>query len=98
VVVGGRSHGAAVLSAMKIRVRLFAMYRQALGRDEIALDVADGTTAAQVFDRLFAGTEWEKLPRRTTLFAINQEYQTPATALREGDELAFIPPVAGGRA
>ncbi|MBI1852048.1 MAG: MoaD/ThiS family protein [Planctomycetes bacterium] len=83
---------------MKIRVRLFAMYREALGRGEVELDLADGTTAAQVFDRLFAGTAYEKLPRRTTLYAINQTYQPPATMLRDGDEVAFIPPVAGGLA
>jgi molybdopterin converting factor subunit 1 len=81
---------------MKVRVRLFAVYREALGRSEVDVDVPDDTTVSQIFDRLFSGEIAERLPRRTTLFAVNQEYQPADTKLREGDEVTFIPPVAGG--
>lgn len=33
---------------------------------------------------------------RVARFAVNREYAPPSTALRDGDEIAFIPPVAGG--
>jgi len=36
------------------------------------------------------------LRRLTVRFAVNQEYVAPETALHEGDEVVFIPPVSGG--
>jgi molybdopterin converting factor small subunit len=35
---------------------------------------------------------------RSARFAVNREYQQPQTVLQHGDEVAFIPPVAGGGA
>ena len=38
---------------------------------------------------------WQPFPANT-LVAINQEYASPASAVRAGDEVAFFPPVTGG--
>ena len=81
---------------MKVKVRLFAFYREALGREEIDVELPAGATVAHVFDGLFGGPIAERLPRKTTMYAVNQTYQPPDTPLRDGDEVAFIPPVAGG--
>ncbi len=81
---------------MKVRVRLFALYREALGKEELEVDLPEGATVSQLYERLFPATAAEKLPRRSTLFAINQTYRPPDTPLSEGDEVVFIPPVAGG--
>jgi molybdopterin converting factor small subunit len=35
--------------------------------------------------------------RTATRFAVNGEYATPEAALRDGDEVAFLPPMSGGQ-
>lgn len=81
---------------MQIRLLLFAALRDILGTDEMTLELAEGSTAASLWaslrskhDRLAA---WEAPP----MVAVNQSYADPAVPLRDGDEVAFIPPVSGG--
>jgi len=81
---------------MKISVRAFASYREAIGQRLIPLDIAFGSTPAQVWDVLRA-----RYPRLGTLptpfaYAVNDEYVPPDTILRERDELVLVPPVSGG--
>lgn len=82
---------------MQISVRAFAGYREAIGARALRLDVAADSTAAQAWDLLRA-----RYPRLGTLpppsaFAINDQYVSPNTHLREEDELVLVPPVSGGR-
>ena len=81
---------------MRIRVRLFAIHRQIVGRRELALELPDGAPIEAAWDDI-AG-RWPSLaPGRPSLrFARNGEYVDPATPLADGDELAIIPPVSGG--
>jgi molybdopterin synthase sulfur carrier subunit len=78
---------------MSIRVRYFASLRERLGRagDEIAHD-AEVRTVADVWARASRG---QPLPDNT-LVAINTEYASLDREVREGDEIAFFPPVTGG--
>lgn len=78
---------------MSIQVRYFASLRERLGRagDEIAPD-AEVRTVADVWTRVAHG---RPLPDNT-LVAINMEYASLAHEVREGDEVAFFPPVTGG--
>ena len=81
---------------MRVRVRLFASLREAVGTSEVELDLADGSTAEDAW-RSLAGTYADLAPRRARLTAaINRRYAPFDTALREGDELVFVPPVSGG--
>lgn len=82
---------------MLIRVRAFAVYRELLGRDTIELELPAGATPRAAFTQLFH--ERKDLARmlRATMFAVNREYVDPDAPLSTGDELSFIPPVAGGR-
>ncbi|HEX8408542.1 MAG TPA: molybdopterin converting factor subunit 1 [Thermoanaerobaculia bacterium] len=81
---------------MKVRLLFFAVLRDIAGTDERELAVADGTTARDVWQSLRA--EYAKLTdySQPPMIAINESYAAPETILRDGDELAFIPPVAGG--
>lgn len=82
---------------MKVRVRAFAAYREILGRDELDLEVADGATVRTAFETLFGSRgDFDRL-LRSTMFAVNREYVPAAHLLAPGDELAFVPPIAGGR-
>ena len=80
---------------MIVRLRLFASYAEAFGRDEIVLDVPHGSRAGDVLDAVRARPGAERLPPQP-LLAVNRVYATTHTKLSEGDELALIPPVAGG--
>ena len=84
------------MPAMNVRLLFFAVLRDIAGADERELSLAEGTTAADVWQSL-RGT-YAKLADYTAppMIAINETYAAPDAVLRDGDELAFIPPVAGG--
>jgi molybdopterin converting factor subunit 1 len=81
---------------MRVRVRLFASLREAVGRSEVELELPEGATAEtawQVLAREHAGLA----DRRARLgAAINRRYAPFDTPLGDGDEVVFVPPVSGG--
>jgi molybdopterin converting factor subunit 1 len=81
---------------MTIRLLYFAVLRDIAGRDEEEVSVPDGATPRDVWQNL--RNSYAKLASylEPPMSAINERYASPDTALRDGDELAFIPPVAGG--
>ena len=81
---------------MKITLRYFALWREALGRAEETREVAAGTTVGALFDALTADQPRLAALRDATMLLVNQEYVSATTALNEGDEVVFIPPVSGG--
>ena len=83
---------------MKIELRYFALVREVLGRGRELRTVADGTTAGALFDDLAAEQPRLGPMKATTMLMVNQEYVRPDHPLRDGDELALIPPVSGGQA
>jgi molybdopterin converting factor subunit 1 len=81
---------------MRVRVRLFASLREAVGSSEAELDLPDGATAEEAWQSL-ARNHAELAPRRARLTAaINRRYAPFDTPLHEGDEVVFVPPVSGG--
>jgi molybdopterin synthase catalytic subunit len=83
---------------MKVHVRLFAGLNELLGQRHVSLELAEGATVAQLRDQL--GQEYPAVtPYLTALVcAVDEEYVASDYALHEGDEVALIPPVSGGRA
>jgi molybdopterin converting factor subunit 1 len=81
---------------MKVRLLFFAVLRDIAGSDERELSLDEGTTAQDVWQTL--RKSYAKLADYTQppMIAINETYAAPDAVLRDGDELAFIPPVAGG--
>jgi molybdopterin synthase catalytic subunit len=82
---------------MRIRVRLFAVQRELAGTREVPLELPDGATVADAWDGLVARHPALAPGRDSVRFAVNAAYAEPATGLAEGDEVAMIPPVSGGR-
>jgi molybdopterin converting factor subunit 1 len=80
---------------MRVRVRLFASYAEAAGRDEMELTLAAGATAADCLAAVRTASWAARLPPAPAL-AINRRYARSDAPLHEGDEVALIPPVAGG--
>ncbi|HEX6512820.1 MAG TPA: MoaD/ThiS family protein [Chloroflexota bacterium] len=81
---------------MNVRVRLFARYRELAGTGSLEMDVPPSSTAIQVFDRVAEQFPAMQPMRASTLMAIDSDYVRPETELREGEELALMPPVSGG--
>lgn len=81
---------------MKIRVRLFASFREAAGTGTLAWDAPQGATVAEVVAALQAEYPRFGPTAETALLAVNQEYVGREYPLHDGDELALIPPVSGG--
>ncbi|HEV3088787.1 MAG TPA: MoaD/ThiS family protein [Candidatus Elarobacter sp.] len=79
-----------------VRVVAFARLRELLGFGERLVSVAHGTTAEAVWAQLAGESSQLAGLRASTRFARNGELIDGATALREGDELALLPPVGGG--
>jgi molybdopterin synthase catalytic subunit/molybdopterin converting factor small subunit len=81
---------------MHVRIRLFAMQREAAHTKELLVDVAEGATVEDAWDAA-VGAVPALAPGRSTLrFAVNGAYAAAETRLAEDDELAAIPPVSGG--
>lgn len=81
---------------MRVRVRFFALYREIVGLRETQAELPPGSTVLDVW-REFARAHPQLDPNfGHTHFAVNGEYVAVDTALQEGDEVVFIPPVSGG--
>ena len=79
---------------MRVKVLLFAGLREKAGQGEVDLELEPGMTAREVPGRIF-GAEMA-VPPRSLRYAVNQDYVPEDKVLGDGDEVALIPPVAGG--
>ena len=81
---------------MQIRYLLFASYRDLVGTPGGSLELPAEATAGTAVAALRArGAPWSALPDRPVV-AVNAEYAKLERPLADGDELALLPPVAGG--
>jgi molybdopterin converting factor small subunit len=80
---------------MTVQVLLFAQYADALG-PSISVEVPEGATVSSLLDevRARATAIGRQLPQAA--LAVNQRYARATDVVRANDELAVIPPVAGG--
>lgn len=81
---------------MKIKVKFFASYREIAGQPEVLMEVKEGTTL-----REFMGDLRRKYPRLrgltdTIIASVNKRYARDDLMLKDGDEVALLPPVSGG--
>jgi molybdopterin converting factor subunit 1 len=81
---------------MRVTIRLFARLRDLAGTGELVRDVADPATVATVWSALVAEMPTLRDYERTMSVAVNADYSRMSAAVREGDEVAFLPPVSGG--
>jgi molybdopterin converting factor subunit 1 len=83
-------------SAVTVRVLAFARLRELVGFGERLVAVADGTTIDGLWAQLAADAPQLAGLRASTRFARNGELVDGSTLVREGDEIALLPPVGGG--
>lgn len=78
---------------MSVSIKYFASMRDRMGRggDSVSLE-GGSTTVAELWRKVSNGSE---LPE-STLIAVNMEYTNGGHVIKDGDEVAFFPPVTGG--
>jgi molybdopterin synthase sulfur carrier subunit len=77
---------------MAVTVKFFASLKEQMGCDGAAVEIGEVATAADVWLQASGG---KALPSNV-LVAINMEYADPNQTVKDGDEVAFFPPVTGG--
>lgn len=84
------------MTAIRVRLRLFARLREQAGTGELDLELPSGSTAGDVLAEIVRRyPDLDVHPGRLRA-AINHELSGWTATLRDGDELALIPPVSGG--
>jgi len=78
----------------RLRLRYYALLREQAGCAEEQLETAAGD-AATLYAEL-AARHGFSLPRERLKLAVNAEFADWTHPLADGDEVVFIPPVAGG--
>ncbi len=81
---------------IKVRTRFLGPAKELTGRDEMVLTLPRGSSVANAISALLR--EFPKFNDHINRyrFAVNFEYADENTLLKDGDELALIPPVSGG--
>jgi len=81
---------------MRVRLLYFAVLRDITGKSEEVLELPEGTRALEVWSRLRRDHNQPAGYEKPPMTAVNESYVPADQLLRDGDEVAFIPPVAGG--
>jgi molybdopterin converting factor subunit 1 len=81
---------------MSIRVLFFASLADITGRREALLEASAFTDVASVYSRCENDFPGLRAHRSSVMFALNSEFAGPGSPVRDGDEVAFFPPVSGG--
>jgi molybdopterin converting factor subunit 1 len=81
---------------ISVRTLFFAAYRDLVGAPEVSVELDEGATVADLVAELRGrGRPFDALPSEPAV-AVNRTYAALSERLGGGDEVAFIPPVAGG--
>jgi molybdopterin converting factor subunit 1 len=80
---------------LTVTLRFFASYAESLGVPSLDLDLEQGSTVDDVMKAIARMPGSSGLPPNP-LVAVNQSYAKNSRILVDGDEVALIPPVAGG--
>ncbi len=81
---------------MSIRVLFFASLADIAGTREISVDAAGVTDVESLFEKFVGAFPALGKYRPSVLCALNSEFARAASAVKDGDEVAFFPPVSGG--
>ena len=81
---------------MKVHVRLFAGLQDLLGQRDVTLELAEGATVDHLREQLSREYPVVTPFLSTLVCAVDEEYVPTDHPLRDGDDVALIPPVSGG--
>ena len=82
---------------MRVEVRFFATYRVIVGEPMLSWKLREGARLEDLVDSIVDAYPRLAGHRDTMLLAVNLAYANPPAQLHDGDEVALMPPVSGGR-
>lgn len=81
-----------------IKVRFFAMLKNKTGKEEVNLSVPENITLEKL--KTILKNEFpaiaEFIERKSIMISVNQEFADKNTVIKDGDEVALLPPFSGG--
>jgi len=86
------------METINITVRFFAMLKGRVGRSELTLTIPENTSLGKLKEILkgqFPSIA-ELIDKKNIMFSVNQEFAINNTIIKEGDEVALLPPFSGG--
>ncbi|MFA5518755.1 MAG: molybdopterin converting factor subunit 1 [Spirochaetota bacterium] len=81
---------------MRVKVKLFASFKDICGFAEKELIVSEAIKVSEIVDMLIKSNREFAEKKDTLLVAVNEEYCSLNKILQEGDTIALFPPVSGG--
>ena len=81
---------------MRITVRLFAAHREAAGTSTYIAELPAGATVSDAFANVCGSFPGISRSANSMAFALNRAHVRGDAVLHDGDEVAILPPVAGG--
>ncbi len=79
-----------------VKILFFGAARDAVGVEEINLDIPFPASVSNVKKAVFSRHEKLSAFAKSLMIAVNEEYATDETTIKNRDEVAFLPPVSGG--
>lgn len=81
---------------MTVKTLFFASYRDLAGVSELDVELPAGATVADLIAQVSVAQPGLAALPQAVAVAVNRQYASHDAALADQDEVAFIPPVAGG--
>jgi MoaE-MoaD fusion protein len=81
---------------MQVRVLFFGVLKDLTGKASDSISLPENATLGDVLTHYERSIPRLKDTAASLAMSVNQEYASPATRLRPGDEVALLPPVSGG--
>ncbi len=81
---------------MRIRLKLFATFREVVGERDIVMEVEARSTVEDIVTELLGTYPKLKVHKDSMIYSVNKEYADSSETLSDGDEVGILPPVTGG--
>jgi molybdopterin converting factor subunit 1 len=81
---------------MKVVVRYFASFKDAVGTEREEVVAKEGVTVIELLDQLIASHPGLAGGKDLALFSINLEFADRHSIISDGDEVGVFPPMSGG--
>jgi molybdopterin synthase catalytic subunit len=81
---------------LKVRARFFGLYRELVGSSQADLEIEDKISLADLKQKLAVVFPPLQAFADNLLLAVNGEYGSAELQLKDGDEIAVLPPLSGG--
>ena len=84
------------IEPMKVRVQFYAQLRDLAGTREQELDLPEGATVRDLLNEIYAQQPSLRAHDKSILVGVGVEFVDRSYVLKEGEEIAIMPPVQGG--